>query len=174
MIEKRHFKSIKYHECCQDLIHARKYGFPEKSIFDKYKKYQLSRKIINLILTWYSDVKQKAKLKFFCKMVVYAQHITDNWDTIQNGEKMSFVEYKDFFVYRFDGTVFRWDGNTGFIDKAGRHIIKTFSGLNKLVTKILYATKPLNGFHYSYKRMSSLKVKSFGPKLNVLSLKAKK
>jgi hypothetical protein len=97
-----------------------------------------------------------------------------NWKKMNISDRHDITEYMDFFVYRYEGQAFRWDGNPGFKDKHGRELIKTFSGTNKLVSKIIYATKSISSFHYSYKKMAKLDVYQSGDKRNVFNLKAKK
>jgi len=172
MQEKRTFKSIYYYQCVIDLAHCDLYGFDKKPVFNKFKKRGISRKKINMIYDWKKN--HKSKWKFFQKHVNILNHRRINWKKLTIEEKNDITEYMDFFVYRYDGLAFRWDGIGEFKDRKGRSLIKTFSGVNKLVNKIIYATRPLNGFFYSYKRMKTLKVISKNGSRNVMELSAKK
>ena len=172
MQQKRIFKSIYYYQYALDLSHCDLFGFDKKPVFETLKKYHMSAKRMRMIYTW--KLENGPKWRFFEKHAKILADKYANWQNLSIQDKNDISEYKDFFVYRYDGIVYRWDGIAEFKDGKGRRLIKTFSGINKLVKKIIYSTRPLNGFHYSYKKMKSLKISSKDGTMNVMELKAKK
>jgi hypothetical protein len=172
MQEKRIFKSIHYYQHALDLAHCDEFGFDKNPVFKRLKNYNMSRKKMDMIYKW--KLKDKSKWDFFEKHCKILANISQNWQKLSVYDRNEITEYKDFFVYRFDGLVYRWDGKQEFRDVKGRALIKTFSGTNKLVIKIIYATRPLAGYFYSYRKMKTLKVTSKNGTRNVMELKAKK
>lgn len=95
---------------------------------------------------------------FFKTNAGHLAYIYNNRDTLRVHEKIWIVDYRDFFIFRYTGEVFRKDGFGICEDVSGRRFIKDFQGTMHLPEKIIYAGAKDPRYTLSYERMRTMKV----------------
>lgn len=96
---------------------------------------------------------------FFSKNAGYLTYIYNHRFELGLHAKTWIVDYRDFFIFRYNGEVFRKDGRGIYIDKSGRKFIKDFQSRIHSPEKIIYAGGKDTRYVLTYKFMKSVKIK---------------
>jgi hypothetical protein len=93
------------------------------------------------------------KWSFFQKNVNRLRFIQFNKRKLSYAQRTWIIDYRDFFVFRFNGEVFRKDGNKVYFNKAGKRFIKDFQGHIHIPERLIYAAGKSHLYPLSYKTM---------------------
>jgi len=103
-------------------------------------------------------IKQSKQWNFFEANAGHLSYIYNKRDTLKVHEKIWIVDYRDFFIFRYTGDVYRKDGYGVCVDKNGRRFIKDFQGNMHAPEKIIYAGAKDPRFVLSYEFMKSIRI----------------
>jgi hypothetical protein len=102
--------------------------------------------------------KNSPKWDFFNKNANYLRFIQFNKDSLTYTQRTWILDYRDFFVFKFTGEVYRKDGIRHYTDKTGRNYIKDFQGTIHAPERIMYAGAKSHLYPLSYKTMKGRKI----------------
>ncbi len=119
-----------------------------------YQTYRINRVTKRMIAKFYSmKLKNNSKWIFFKEHTKYLNYIYYNQTKLNEYKKTWILDYKDFFVFRYQGVAIRKDGNCGFFDKLGRNVIKDFQSNLRIIPNLIYAAGKTPLIPISYKSM---------------------
>ena len=112
-----------------------------------------------LVKRFYNHKKRSnEKWDFFQTNAGHLVYIYNNRETLKVHQRIWIVEYRDFFIFRYSGQVFRKDGFGVRVDRSGRRYIKDFQGRVHAPEKLIYAGGKDPRFVLSYQHMKKVTI----------------